>query len=190
MDKESLTLIINGFDKQKFNQTVSIVLQDILAINAINEDRLVLKKDMQETIPSPILYHLSIDKCSVIDSALLKKKIRIYKIQQIYFFFKYNLSDAELRKKDILFNMEYGIHVTCMCSSTLAEFIIESNMENKLFSDGVNFRQISSSDIDYLTAAFHSMTIASTDVNDLKGKVYDDAILFMVASKFYLKFRK
>lgn len=185
MDKESLTLIINGFDKQKFNQTVSIVLQDILAINAINEDRLVLKKDMQETIPSPILYHLSIDKCSVIDSALLKKKIRIYKIQQIYFFFKYNLSDAELRKKDILFNMEYGIHVTCMCSSTLAEFIIESNMENKLFSDGVNFRQISSSDIDYLTAAFHSMTIASTDVNDLKGKVYDDAILFMVASKFY-----
>ena len=185
MDKESLTLIINGFDKQKFNQTVSIVLQDILAISAINEDRLALKKDMQETMPPPILYHLSIDKRSVIDSALLKKKIRIYKIQQIYFFFKYNLSDAELRKKDILYTMEYGIPATCMCSSTLAEFIIESNMGNKLFSDGVNFRQISSSDIDYLTAAFHSMTIASTDVNDLKGKVYDDAILFMVASKFY-----
>lgn len=185
MDRESLTLIINGFDKQKFNQTVSIVLQDILAISAINEDSLIVKKDMQETIPSSILYHLSIDKRSVIDPALLKKKIRIYKIQRIYFFFKYNLSDAELRKKDILFTMEYGIPVTCMCSSTLAEFIIESNMESKLFSDGDDFRQISSSDIDYLTAAFHSMTIASTDVNDLKGKVYDDAILFKVASKSY-----
>lgn len=185
MDRESLTLIINGFDKQKFNQTVSIVLQDILAISAINEDSLIVKKDMQETIPSSILYHLSIDKRSVIDPALLKKKIRIYKIQRIYFFFKYNLSDAELRKKDILFTMEYGIPVTCMCSSTLAEFIIESNMESKLFSDGDDFRQISSSDIDYLTAAFHSMTIASTDVNDLKGKVYDDAILFKVALKSY-----
>lgn len=185
MDRESLTLIINGFDKQKFNQTVSIVLQDILAISAINEDSLIVKKDMQETIPSSILYHLSIDKRSVIDPALLKKKIRIYKIQRIYFFFKYNLSDAELRKKDILFTMEYGIPVTCMCSSTLAEFIIESNMESKLFSDGDDFRQISSSDIDYLTAAFHSMTTASTDVNDLKGKVYDDAILFKVASKSY-----
>ena len=72
-----------------------------------------------------------------------------------------------------------------MCSSTLAEFIIDYNMEDKLFSDGVDYRQISSSDVDYLTAAFHSMTIASADVNDLKGKVYDDAILFKVSSNHY-----
>lgn len=185
MDRESLTLIINAFDKKKFEQTATIVLQDILGISAINEDSLVMKKGVQKTQLSPVLYHLSIDKSTVIDSALLKKKIREYKIQQIYFFFRYNLSDADLRKKDILFRTEYGVSATCMCSSTLAEFIIDSNLENKLFNDGINYRQISSSDIDYLTAAFHSMTIASTDVNDLKGKVYDDAILFKASSNLY-----
>lgn len=101
------------------------------------------------------------------------------------FFFKYNLSDAELRKKDILLKTEYGIPVTCMCSSTLAEFIIESNLENNLFDNGIVCRQINASDVDYLTAAFHSMTIVSSDVNDLKGKVYDDAILFKVSSNLY-----
>lgn len=185
MDRESLTLIINGFDKRKFNQTASIVLHDILKIDAINEDSLATKKDLQKTIPTSILYHLFIDKHSVLDSALLRKKIRIYKIQRMFFFYKYNLSDAELRKQDILLGTEYGITVTCMCSSTLAEFIIESNLENKLFNDEVNYRQINSSDIDYLTAAFHSMTIASADVIDLKGKVYDDAILFKAAFKRY-----
>ena len=44
MDRESLTLIINGFDKKKFEQAVSIVLQDILEIIAVNEDSLVMKK--------------------------------------------------------------------------------------------------------------------------------------------------
>lgn len=185
MDRESLTLIINGFDKKKFEQAVSIVLQDILEIIAVNEDSLVMKKGVKETILNPVLYYLIIDKGAVIDSAVLKKKIRVYKIQHIYFFFKYNISDAELRKKDLLFKAEYGIPVTCMCSSTLAEFIIDSNMENKLFSDGIDYRQISSSDVDYLTAAFHSMTIASADVHDLKGKVYDDAILFKVSSNHY-----
>ena len=176
MDRESLTLIINGFDKKKFEQTVAIVLQDILEISAVNGDSLVMKKGVQKTICNPVLYQLLIDSSAVIDSTLLKKKLRVYKIQQIYFFYKYNLSDAELRKKDLLLKAEYGIPVTCMCSSTLAEFIIDYNMEDKLFSDGVDYRQISSSDVDYLTAAFHSMTIASADVNDLKGKVYDDAI--------------
>ena len=144
-----------------------------------------MKKGVQKKISNPILYHLSIDKQAVIDSTLLKKKIRAYKIERIFIFFKYNLNDAELRKKDILFESEYGISVKCMCSSTLAEFIIDSNLENKLFCDGTNYRQINSSDIDYLTAAFHSMTIASADVNDLKGKVYDDAILFKVSSNLY-----
>ena len=185
MDKESLTLIINGFDKKKFEQTVKIILQDILKISAVNEDSLVMKKGVQKTIPNPVLYHLLVDKHAVIDSTLLKKKIRVYKIQQIYIFFKYNLSDAELRKKDILLQTIYGISVTCMCSSTLAEFIIDSKLEYKLFSDGIDNRQINSTDVDYLTAAFHSMTIASSDVNDLKGKVYDDAILFKVSSNCY-----
>lgn len=85
MDRESLTLIINGFDKRKFNQTASIVLHDILKIDAINEDSLATKKDLQETIPTSILYHLFIDKHSVLDSALLRKKIRIYKIQRMFF---------------------------------------------------------------------------------------------------------
>lgn len=44
MDRESLTLIINGFDKKKFEQTVAIVLQDVLKIIAVNEDSLVIKK--------------------------------------------------------------------------------------------------------------------------------------------------
>lgn len=185
MDRESLTLIINRFEKKKFEQTVTIVLQDILGISAVNDDSLVIKKGVQKTFPNPVLYHLFINKSTEIDSALLKKKIRVYKIQKIYFFFKYNLSDAKLRKKEFLLESEYGITVKCMCSSTLAEFIIDSNLENKLFSDGYNYRQISSSDVDYLTAAFHSMTIASSDVNDLKGKVYDDAVLFKVSSNRY-----
>ena len=81
MDRESLTLIINGFDKKKFEQTVAIVLQDILEIIAVNEDSLVMKKGVKKTIPNPVLYHLFIDKRAVIDSAALKKKIRVYKIQ-------------------------------------------------------------------------------------------------------------
>lgn len=185
MDRESLTLIINGFNKKKFEETATIVLNDVLGITAVNDDSLIMKKGVQKKISNPILYHLSIDKQAVIDSTLLKKKIRVYKIERIFIFFKYNLNDAELRKKDILFESEYGISVKCMCSSTLAEFIIDSNLENKLFCDGTNYRQINSSDIDYLTAAFHSMTIASADVNDLKGKVYDDAILFKVSSNLY-----
>ena len=51
MDRESLTLIINGFDKKKFEQAVSIVLQDILEIIAVNEDSLVMKKGVKKTIP-------------------------------------------------------------------------------------------------------------------------------------------
>ena len=80
MDRESLTLIINGFDKKKFEQTVSIVLQDILEIIAVNEDSLVMKKGVKKTIPNSVLYYLIIDKGAVIDSAVLKKKIRVYKI--------------------------------------------------------------------------------------------------------------
>lgn len=185
MDKESLTLIINGFDKRKFEQAVTLVLQDILGISAENEDSLVVKKGKQKSVTISTFYHLTIDKRTMVDSAFLKKKICVYKPQQIYFFFKYNLSDAELRKKDILLKTEYGIPVTCMCSRTLAEFIIESNLENKLFDNGIVYRQINASDVDYLTAAFHSMTIVSSDVNDLKGKVYDDAILFKVSSNLY-----
>ena len=75
MDRESLTLIINGFDKKKFEQAVSIVLQDILEIIAVNEDSLVMKKGVKETILNPVLYYLIIDKGAVIDSAVLKKKI-------------------------------------------------------------------------------------------------------------------
>lgn len=48
MDRESLTLIINGFDKKKFEQAVSIVLQDILEIIAVNEDSLVMKKGVKK----------------------------------------------------------------------------------------------------------------------------------------------
>ena len=81
MDRESLTLIINGFDKKKFEQAVSIVLQDILEIIAVNEDSLVMKKGVKETILNPVLYYLIIDKGAVIDSAVLKKKIRVYKIR-------------------------------------------------------------------------------------------------------------
>ena len=88
MDRESLTLIINGFDKKKFEQAVSIVLQDILEIIAVNEDKKKKKKGVKETILNPVLYYLIIDKGAVIDSAVLKKKIRVYKIQHIYFFFK------------------------------------------------------------------------------------------------------
>ena len=47
MDRESLTLIINGFDKKKFEQTVAIVLQDVLEIIAVNEDSLVIKKGVR-----------------------------------------------------------------------------------------------------------------------------------------------
>lgn len=60
MDRESLTLIINGFDKKKFEQAVSIVLQDILEIIAVNEDSLVMKKGVKETILNPVLYYLII----------------------------------------------------------------------------------------------------------------------------------
>jgi hypothetical protein len=184
MDKESLILIINNFDKKKFEQLVKLVLQDVLKINAVNGDSLIIKKGAPKKT-APVLYILLIDKCASIDSALLKKKIREYNVEQIYFFFRYNINDAELRRKDLYLEEEYDTHVTCMCSSTLAEFIIDSNMEDKLFSDGVEYCQIRPSDVDYLTAAFHAMTIFSTDVNDLKGKVYDDAILFKVSSKHY-----
>ena len=185
MDRESLTLTINGFNKKKFEETAKIVLQEVLGINAVNEDSLIMKKGEQKKISDPILYHLSIDKQAIINSKLLRDKIDTYKIKKIFIFFKYNLTDAELLKKNLLFENEYGISVNCMCSRTLAEFVIESKLENKLFCDGTNYRQINSSDIDYLTAAFHSMTIASADVNDLKGKVYDDAILFKVSSNIY-----
>lgn len=185
MDTESLTLIINGFDRNKFEQTVNIVLHDILGITAVNADGLDMRKGVRKTIPNPMLYHLSLDKTTVIDSALLKKKLRVYKIQQVFFFFKYNLSDAELKRKEFLLEKEYSIRVSCMSSGTLAAFIIDANLENKLFSDGNAYRQINPSDIDYLTAAFHTMTIASSDVTDLKGKVYDDAILFKVSLNSY-----
>lgn len=85
MDRESLTLIINGFDKRKFNQTASIVLHDILKIDAINEDSLATKKDLQKTIPTSILYHLFIDKHSVLDSALLRKKYAYTKYSGCFF---------------------------------------------------------------------------------------------------------
>lgn len=182
MDRESLSLTISGFDKKQFEQTIAMVLQDSLGISAENEESLILKKGVKKTISDPVLYHIFMDKRTEVDSALLKKKIREYKINRLFFIFKYKLSNAELLQKGIHYEKEYGISIDCMCSSTLAELIIENNLESKLFSDGIDYRQISSSDIDYLTAAFHSMTIASADVKDLKGKVYDDAILFIVSS--------
>lgn len=62
MDKESLTLIINGFDKRKFEQAVTLVLQDILGISAENEDSLVVKKGKQKSVTISTFYHLTIDK--------------------------------------------------------------------------------------------------------------------------------
>ena len=57
MDKESLILIINNFDKKKFEQLVKLVLQDVLKINAVNGDSLIIKKGAPKKT-APVLYIL------------------------------------------------------------------------------------------------------------------------------------
>jgi len=182
MDKESLALTINGFDKKKFEQTVKIVLKEVFKTSAENDNNINSKT---KDVDTSVLYHLFLDKNSKLDSTVLKEKINKFNIQNIYFCYKYNVKTAESVKNEVEFGNEYKITVKCIGSSLLAELIIENNLVSKIYSEDAIDRQIKPTDIDYLTAAFHSFTIASSEVNELKGNVYDDAILFKISSSNY-----
>lgn len=183
MDKDSLTLIVNGFDKPKFDKTVKIVVNEILGMDAVNVDQLIIKKGYPCTLHYMSAYYIVMDNNFQIDRDSLKKKIRKYKIQHLFFVFKYNITEGDLTKKNLLLKVEYGVDVTCFCTRTLSDLIIGSGKERVLFEN--NSREFESTDYDYLAAAFHSMTIASPEAIKLKGQVYDDAILFKISTNTY-----
>lgn len=184
MDKESLALVIKSFDKNKFEKSAKIVLNDIFGLNAINETLLSVKKD-KSVGDSKCVYCIMMNNTNSIDKSLLVKKIHKYNLANLYVFYKEQKTEAELAKLNYLYASEFGISVNCMCSRTIAGLLIEANKEGSLFDDGYEYRLINNTDEDYLAAAFHSFTIASPDVLKLKGQVYDDAILFKVSSSEY-----
>lgn len=186
MDKESLTLIINGFDKAKFDSTIQIALNEILGLSAVNAERLIVKKGMPNVQQTEVTYCIVMDKNAIVDGEELKKKLRKYKVKSLYFIYKFNKTEGELTKQNILFGTEFGIPITCMSSRTLADLLIESGKEGSLFEDKAINRSLNSTDFDYIAAAFHSLTIADSDVLKLKGKVYDDAILFKISTNEYV----
>lgn len=185
MDKESLTLIINGFDKTKFDSTIKIALNEILGLSAVNVECLIMKKGMPNALQTEASYCIVMDRNAHVDREELKKKLRKYRIKYLYFIYKFNKTEGELTKQGILFSADFGISVNCMNSRILADLLIDSGKEGYLFEDKTINRSLSSTDFDYIAAAFHSLTIAEPDVLKLKGQVYDDAILFKISTNEY-----